>query len=194
MESNYAIYILLSHTGTLPSKFIKMYTREPYSHVSIALDPNLDELYSFGRLNPYNPIVGGFIKEDILYGTFGRFPKTKCALYRLPISKFQHKRLKEELNKFVADRNKYGYNFIGLFTMTLGIPMERKYKFFCSQFVATLLNRSGITLLHKSDSLATPMDFRTCQGLSLIYEGGLREYAYCNQNPIDRPANSLSPI
>lgn len=62
MERNYTIYILLTHSGSLPSKLIRMYTREPYSHVHCS-GSNLNELYSFGRLKPSNPIFGGFVRR-----------------------------------------------------------------------------------------------------------------------------------
>ena len=59
------IYIVLSFTGTILSRIVRFYTRKEYSHVSIALDENLDEMYSFGRLNPYNAFIGGFVHEGI---------------------------------------------------------------------------------------------------------------------------------
>lgn len=43
------IYIILTHTGTLLSKIIKMYTKDEYSHVSISLDSELEEMYSFRK-------------------------------------------------------------------------------------------------------------------------------------------------
>ena len=59
------IYIVLTHTGTTLSKLIKSYTKDEFSHVSIALDIKLEKMYSFGRLNPYNPFVAGFVHEYI---------------------------------------------------------------------------------------------------------------------------------
>lgn len=38
------IYIVLTHTGTLLSNIIKTYTKNEYSHVSIALDEELEEI------------------------------------------------------------------------------------------------------------------------------------------------------
>ena len=67
------IYIILTHTGTILSKIIKYYTGDEFSHVSIALDSQLRKIYSFGRLNPYNPIKGGFVHESVDKGTFRRF-------------------------------------------------------------------------------------------------------------------------
>ena len=49
------IYIVLTHSGTALSKIIKGFTKDEFSHVSISLDKELNEMYSFGRLNPYNP-------------------------------------------------------------------------------------------------------------------------------------------
>jgi len=47
------IYIVLTHTGTLLSNLIKLYTKNDYSHVSLAFDEDLNEMYSFGRLYTY---------------------------------------------------------------------------------------------------------------------------------------------
>ncbi len=178
MEKNHTIYILLTHSGSLLSKCINVYTKEPYTHVSIALDMNLNELYSFGRIYPSNPIIAGFVKEDIMNGTYARFPNTKCAIYSLKINDFQYNRLKKELYRFKANGYKYGYNFIGLFGVILNIPIERRYNYFCSQFVATLLNSSKIYLFNKPPALVSPRDFRKSKKLNLIYEGRLKRYSY----------------
>ncbi len=178
MANNHVVYILLTHSGSLLSKCINIYTKEPYTHVSIALDISLNELYSFGRINPYNPIFAGFVKEDIINGTYSRFPETRCALYSFNINNIQYNRLKNELYKFKTNGDKYGYNLLGLFGVILNVPIERKYNYFCSQFVAILLNNSGIHLFNKSPSLVSPRDFRKCKELKLIYEGRLKRYSY----------------
>ncbi len=56
---------MLTFTGTILSRVVKLYTKKEYSHVSIALDENLEEMYSFGRLNPYIAFIGGFVREGI---------------------------------------------------------------------------------------------------------------------------------
>ena len=66
------VYILLTRTETVPSKVIHFFKRMPYVHVSIALDEELDELYSFARKKINNPFRCGFIDEDITTGIFGR--------------------------------------------------------------------------------------------------------------------------
>lgn len=171
------VYILLSHSGSMFSRAINVYTRDPYTHVSIGFDADLDELYSFGRLRPYNPIWAGFVKEDVINGTYGRFPKTKCALYSLEIDDIQYKKLVNEVNRFKTDGNKYGYNFIGLFGAMFNYPIERKYYYFCSQFVSEILHKSGINIVDKDPGLTSPMDFRECKELSFVYEGYLSTYS-----------------
>ena len=182
MAKNRRIYILLTYSGSLLSKCINIYTKEPYTHVSIALDKDLHELYSFGRINPSNPIFAGFVKEDIVSGTYARFPETRCRIYSLRVNDIQYKRLKKEINKFKINRDKYGYNLLGLFGVIFNIPIERRYSFFCSQFVATILNNSGIHLFDKFSALVSPRDFRKCKEFNLIYEGRLKRYKYNLQN------------
>ena len=74
------VYIVLTHTGTTLSKIIKSYTKDEFSHVSISLDEKLNEMYSFGRLHPYNPFWAGFVHEAINKGTFKRFSNTKARI------------------------------------------------------------------------------------------------------------------
>lgn len=176
MEEKYTIYILLTYSGSVLSRVINRRTREPYSHVSIAFDEGLQELYSFGRLHPRNPIYAGFVKEDIANGTYARFPKTTCAIYSLEITKQQYKRLMKELTKFIFSERRYRYNLIGLMGAAVNYPIERQYNYFCSQFVTSLLNNSGIRLIDKEAGLTAPRDFRECHELNLIYEGNLQSY------------------
>ena len=176
MEEKYTIYILLTFSGSVLSRVINKRTREPYSHVSIAFDEELEELYSFGRLHPRNPMYAGFVKEDVSHGTYARFPKTTCAIYSLEIDKEQYTKLMKELTKFILSERRYRYNLIGLMGAAVNYPIERQYKYFCSQFVTSLLNSSGIMLIDKEAGLTAPRDFRECNELSLIYEGNLQSY------------------
>lgn len=176
MAKKHTIYILLTHSGSMFSRAINMYTRHPYTHVSIALDEDLKELYSFGRLRPRNPIFAGFIKEDIENGTYGRFPNTKCRLCSLKVNEMQYKKLEMELNKFKKEANKYGYNFLGLIGAMFNHPIQRRYNYFCSQFVSEILRNSDINILDKDPGLTAPMDFIGCKDLEFIYEGYLNLY------------------
>lgn len=170
------IYILLSHSGSMLSKLINIYTKTTYTHVSIGLDKNLVELYSFGRLKPYNPVIGGFIREDILNGTYTRFPNTKCAIYLLTVTEEQYERLGKEIQRFTLEEGKYKYNLLGLAGVIINYPVQREYSYFCSQFVTEVLKNSGINIIQKTPGLTSPIDFLECKELEIIYEGQLNKY------------------
>lgn len=170
---NQQIYILLTHTGSLLSRMIKRYTREPYSHVSVAFDMNLDKVYSFGRKNPRNPLIAGFVIEDIRRGTYSIFNNTTYSLYSLEVDHNQYEKLQSVMDEFEKTKQRSSYNLVGLLGVYLGYPINRTYAYFCSQFVAFAFEQSGISIFEKSFGLVTPRDFRTCKNLKLVKTGKL---------------------
>lgn len=155
---------------------IKFYTREPYSHVSIAFDANLNEMYSFGRKKLHNPLIGGFVTENIQSGIYSIFTETTYALYTLSVSEEQYARIRETIMEFERMKDDFSYNFAGLLGIMLGHPINRPNSYFCSQFVAYLFERSGIKIFNKPFGLVTPRDFRVCSSLKLIKTGKLSFY------------------
>lgn len=176
MAADRSVYILLTNTGTLFTKLIKGYTRAPYNHASISFNKELSELYSFGRKNPNNPLNGGFVKEDIKTGTFSKYPNTTCVIYELQASEREIEKMKRVLQTFIRKDKKYFYNILGVLGIALNEPVEFSNSYFCSQFVAEILQRSGLKLWNKLPALVTPEDFRQSERLQLIYEGKLSEY------------------
>lgn len=176
MDKTSNIYLLLSHSGSNFSKAINSYTKDEFTHISIALDEELKELYSFGRLHPYNPFLAGFVREDIENGTFSRFQNTVCSLYSLKVSEKQRANIISEIGHFKTESYKYGYNFLGLFTALFDIALPRKYNYFCSQFVSEVLLKSGIEITSKNPGLTSPSDIMAYPELEFLYSGYLREY------------------
>ncbi|MBU9721245.1 hypothetical protein KS407_07255 [Bacillus alkalicola] len=186
LEGKKHVYIMLSDTGTLFTTVIKKYTKAPYNHASLAFDPELTEMYSFGRKNPRNPLYGGFVKEDILKGTYSRYKKTTCVVYRLEVTERDVVKMKRVLNVFIKNNGKYLYNLLGVIGVSINEPVEFSNSYFCSQFVADVLRRSGIVLWDKLPALVTPDDFRKNERLELIYEGKLFDFG-----PIKRKLENL---
>ncbi|WP_058308099.1 hypothetical protein [Gracilibacillus massiliensis] len=170
------VYIMLSDTGTLFTNVIKTYTKAPYNHASLSFDSELKEMYSFGRKNPKNPLNGGFVKEDILTGTYSRYPNTSCVIYRLQVTQREKEKMKRILEVFIKNNHKFLYNILGVIGVSLREPIEFSNSYFCSQFVADILYRSGIHLWDKLPAMVTPEDFRNSPSLELIYEGKLYDY------------------
>ncbi|MBA4496031.1 hypothetical protein ACFO25_15725 [Paenactinomyces guangxiensis] len=176
-EQTKSVYILLTDTGTLFSRTIKLFTAAPYNHVSISLDQRLDELYSFGRKHPKNPLYAGFVKEDVYNGIYRYFQNTRCILFELCVTDQQLDQIKQMIRSFEAQQEIYMYNLVGLFGVMVNYPIELKNAYFCSQFVAEVLKRSGIQLWDKPSALVTPNDFLQHPSFKFIYEGRLYEYS-----------------
>ncbi|MBY7142127.1 hypothetical protein KFZ56_03280 [Virgibacillus sp. NKC19-3] len=164
------VYILLTDTGTLFTKMIKLYTRKPYNHASIAIDPNFSEVYSFGRKNPKNPFIGGFVKEDTQAGLL---EQARCVIYGCTVSETQIQKANDYLQKIEKQKHNYRYNLLGLFAIAFKKQSKRENAFFCSQFVATVLKESGIIDFEKDLSLVTPQDLENIAGFEFVYQGEL---------------------
>ena len=170
------IYIILTHTGTVLSTIIKYYTKDEFSHVSIALDADLEEMQSFGRLNPYNPFWGSFVHEHINKGTFKRFKKTKTEVYSLFVTDEQYEKAKKTIEYFNNNKQKYKFNIIGLACVSINKKIMRKNSFYCAEFVKHILKVIGVTEVNQLPKIIRPENFKQLQGLRLEYEGLLKKY------------------
>ena len=171
-----SIYIVLSQTKTYPARAIRFYTHEPYAHASIAFDEGLEEMYSFARRGIYNPFNAGFIREYIDKGIFGRYGSTSCSIFRLQISEQQYDSIRNEIEIFNQNKDTYSYNYLGLIGAAFNIPIQSKQRYFCSQFVAYVLEQSGIEIFDKNYALVKPRDIRINPYLATVYEGRLSKY------------------
>jgi len=172
------VYIMLSFTGTAPSKIIKLYSKEKYSHVSIALDAELRELYSFARKKVNNPFIGGFVKEDIDDGIYKKFNNTRCCIYSIQVTDEQYEAIKSIIQEFEIKKDKLHYNMIGLLGVMFNVPIERRNHYFCSQFVSEVLLRSGVLDFQIPSALVQPTHFRNLENKNEIFTGLLRDYKY----------------
>lgn len=168
------IYIVLTHTGTVLSRIIKDYTQDEFSHVSISLDKELKEMYSFGRLNPYNPFWGGFVHEGINFGTFKRFGNTVCKIYSLYVTDEQYNNAKGIIEYIKSSKQLQGFNIIGLLAVGFHKKITFENSFYCAEFVKYVLDKSGIE--NNLPELIKPEDFKNIRGLNEIYSGRLRKY------------------
>jgi hypothetical protein len=168
------VYVLLTDTGTVLTKMIKLYTKKPHNHASIALDDQLWDVYSFGRKRPRNPFLAGFVRENIRGGIFRN---ADCAIYCCTISEKQYDLICQKIREIEKNKGEYRYNLLGLFAVMFNLEIDRKNAFFCSHFVAALLEESGVKInKQKPLSLVTPDDIKDSASLELVYEGKLSSY------------------
>lgn len=181
------VYLAFLGTGTMLSRTIDFYTHTSLNHVSISLDRSLNVVYSFGRKRPNNPFIGGFIKENLNLPFFNR---STCAIYQLKITEQEYEQLNEKILLMESQKHLYRYNFLGLFGVMINKEFQRHNAYFCSQFVASILQECGIYHGSKPPGLIRPQDLRAWRELSLVYRGGLKSYPYLNDQPTEEPSSS----
>ncbi len=167
------VYVLLTDTGTVLTKIIRQFTRDPLNHASISFDCHLNEVYSFGRKNQSNPFFAGFVRENVRGQIF---EDSLCALYRCTLTEGEYKNLRKQIIHFEQNQHRYKYNLIGMLGVLLKIEINREYSYFCSQFVASVFEKSGVLLVDKSPSFVKPGDLQHTPRLELVYQGKLSSY------------------
>jgi hypothetical protein len=172
------VYIVVSQTGTLLSRFLKLVTRAEYNHASISLVPDLDIMYSFGRKNPYNPFLAGFVKESARFGTFKRFSKTRVVVLDIAVSDAQYQAISRRINTMTVLKHHYRYNYLGLWLAGLRICYRQKRCFYCSEFVKDLLEKQDIHGVDALDPIVQPIHFLSLPAAQQIYTGLLKDYRF----------------
>lgn len=171
------IYIITTYTGTVLSSVIKNFTKVPYAHVSLSLDISLSPMYAMGRKYARTPVMAGLVQENISQGLYALKPCTMCRVYSLNITEKQYEDLNLNINRIWNNRKTYKYDVKGLVRLKINRPKPIKNnKYVCSNFVADLLELSGISIFDKPSYTIQPKDFLDNKNLNLLYEGLLSDY------------------
>ena len=140
------ISILLTKYSDRMSNFIYHITGRGYTHSSIALEENPDEYYSFN--------YRGFAIETTEKHKRRGVKNSLC--FKLQVSDEVYETVKTQIQTFLDHREEYSYSSIGVFLCLLQIPLRFHKSYFCSQFVAEVLSKSGAAKLTKSSCCYTP--------------------------------------
>ncbi len=170
------IYLVISQTGTILSRIVKTVTGDRYNHVSIALDDRLENMYSFGRINPYNPVHGGFVRESRDSGTFRRFTDTECMVIEVSIETEKYRKITEELRRMYIMKDRYHYNYAGLVMAMFGKKRAKENCYYCSEFVYSILKKYGIDIEGGEKAVIKPINLAGVKGGRKIYEGRLQNF------------------
>jgi len=167
------IYILLSQTTSVMTRLIKFATKTPYNHVSLAFDERLEYTYSFGRIMPNDPLIGGFSHERLDTGVF---KDAECQLLSLDVTPEQYEKMRDRVAQIEANQTKYKFNLLGLIGTKFNFNLDRKHAYFCSQFVSKVLQEVGLFPEDFPTHLVTPCDLANHINLQVEYQGSLADY------------------
>ena len=171
-----SIYVVLSQTGTMFSKALKFFTHAEYNHASISLTPSLEKMYSFGRLNPYNPFIGGFVEEGKNIGTFKRFYKTKAMVIEFKVSLEKYNAIEYFIEYFKKNKTQFRYNYLGVLFACFKKQHSSSKRFYCSEFVKACLESFEIENAEELPGIVKPIDFLRMNNKNIIYTGFLQNY------------------
>ena len=163
------IYILLTRSDTWFSRLIHLATQDDYTHASIGLDGPAGPFYSFARKYRHLALPAGLVEEQV---TVHR-RAIPCCLYELSVSEAVYLQLRRRLERMYSRREEYHYNLLGTLTCFFNLPLQRQNHYFCSQFVAGLLEECGAVALPKPSPLLRPADFCGVRGLRPVHRGVL---------------------
>ena len=161
------IYLLLTKFSDTGTTVIKTLTGLEYPHTSIGLDEDMNTFYSF--------VTKGFIVEKInRYAKPGR-KAVPCRLYEMTVTEETYLNIKQELEYFVKYGDLFHYSKTSLALSILNLPYKRsQFGFFCSQFVAFILQKSKAIKLSKSVNKYFSNDLSSISGMRLRYQGTLK--------------------
>lgn len=175
-ENQRQIYIVVSQTGTILSRVLKLFTGAQYNHVSLSLTRNLDTMYSFGRRWAYNPFLGGMVKESPHHGTFKRFHKTEAVVLAIPVDEKLYKEMMNYLEEMYLDKENYHYNYLGLVLAAIKIHYHPTNRYYCSSFVKDVLVHFKLIGPDEMLEIVQPIHFMELFGEKKIYSGRLQMY------------------
>ena len=142
---SYFIYVVFSSTPYKIGKAIRCLTGEQYNHVSIALDPELTQMYSFARRYYKTPFYGGFVKESLSRYQF-RDNKAIIRICKIPVTNQQYDRIKVRMRQMLRNSKQYLYNHMSVFGTLVKRPIKAKGAYTCAEFCVLVLNELGFSL------------------------------------------------
>ena len=172
-----SLYILLTRSGTLLSQLIALTTGAAHTHVSISLEPDIADFYSFARRLSHLPLPAGLVRERLTEGYWGRHPGIPCTLLSLPVEDAVYHRIKRRLVCMNENADDYHYSLLGVLLCAADIVHRRPDHYFCSQFVGELLSAAGAVTLPRDTSLLHPDDFLALPDARICFSGTLGELA-----------------
>lgn len=169
------LYLVLSATPYKMGKFIRAMTHSPYNHISISLDKNLLELYSFARYYINTPFYGGFVHEEIDRFIYNQ-TISSIQVYEITITQAQYDKIKYLIDEIKSRSDSYQYNMASSLLYIFSKGIELDHCFNCLEFIVYLLKQ--INLLDQDLPLYayTFQDIQTLFKNQLIFEGNLTHY------------------
>ena len=176
------IYVLLTKTGTVPSKIIGKLSRARFSHASLSIDNEFTDMFSFGRKG-MKVFPGGFAKENLRTRVLKKYENCPCEVISMEVTDENYENIKNKARYFSDNKDLFGYSYIGIFACWCRIKLKFKNRYFCSQCVSEILKAGNVQLPY-DPLLMRPMDFMKIKDIKKEYLGTIKDLAYLIDNKL----------
>lgn len=167
-QSTKKITILLVRYPGAMADWMVRHTQFDYTHASIGLEEDLNTFYSF--------MHKGFIVEKATRYLKPNREPFPCALYEIEVSRKTYRRVKKLLLAYHARKKFLQYTHFSLFWCFLHIPWRLPNRYFCTMFVAEVLQRGNVVHLPKHCAICLPKDFHNLKETQLVFTGDMQSF------------------
>lgn len=137
------VYVVFSSTPYKIGKLIRRVTREEFNHVSISLDKELSQMYSFSRRHYRLPFYGGFVHETLSRYHINGASANIC-LCAVPVTPRQHLALSGMLRDMHRKNKSYIYNHLSALGAVIHKPIRARDAYTCVEFCTKVLRDLGL--------------------------------------------------
>ncbi len=143
------IRVLLTKYSDWISNMVYRLCGKGYTHASISLEEDFNCYYSFN--------YRGFAFETVEKHRKRGVRHSRC--YQIEVSDEAYENIREKIKLIQETKEEWHYTRLGLLCCILHIPFRWKKHYFCSQFVAELLEQSGELEMIRPSFLYLPNHF-----------------------------------
>ena len=183
----YPVFVILTYQPKGFNKVVKFMTHAPYSHASISFDSSMNQIYTFATRDGHTMIPLGLADENI-QGYKNSSPDAKFALYVKLVDKEDYDLMRAKVKEMYSHRTDFRYDIPGVVKTFFGKRNANEKRYFCSGFVAYILNSGRHMATDKSYDLVKPMDIPDIQNIHLVDMGLCRDY---NKAYVDKKVNQI---
>ncbi|MFQ6791425.1 MAG: hypothetical protein ACLRT4_01340 [Thomasclavelia sp.] len=168
------IYLMISKTSTRFGYMIRKVGGIQYNHCAISLDRNLDELYSFARIQHNSMFLTGIVKETVSRYTLNGSKEIDVVVFKIPVTLTQYLKAQEEI-MYLYGQDDYLYNLFSVLTYPLTHGFATYQSYTCIEFVIHILESIGFEFEYPGYSYR-PDDLLDLFADYIYYQGDLLNY------------------
>lgn len=173
------VFIILTASENLFAKTIRLFTKSNFSHATIALNSELDKLFSFDARGFVDDGLNELTKISTTY---------YYSAYMFICTQDEYNIINNIIEGFETQKDSFKYSIKGIINFIFGKKTEYEGEWFCSEFVSYLVNAASPNTLKKHYSLYSPEDLRHTHKFIKLDEGLIKNF---KSSKIDKKARQV---